>query len=1415
VDQIEEPKILHRRRSNDTAESLVQARDQRTAEQEQADQIRQTNFADPYQTEAGYKKRVADPYTGEVTEHDAEEFAKTDAKTGQQRVKLHSGAEMVVGTDESVVERQKLLAQRRQLRLQDSVDEATLADTRAQLEPVKNALKEYGKTPDALKQVADKMRAGINPNAPDPSALKRLTAAEDRLKAWHKQNPGYAAQKAQFDALDGQINGLEQSKRDRRWQIIATMADPETAKRLAIRPRDLSNPQEAQIAEAAAAIPKPPEEAGDFVRGAKVSLKQIKPLAQGTLALLGATAEKAVGKGGLATKLKSWGIKGYQAGMAETEGLAKPTDDIGQSWKRAKAGDVGALVDWAQYGAGYLTGQIGETVAISALGALVGSAVGPEGTIAGAVGGGVAKTATKGLIKTAIEKVVEKTALKQGEELFAKKGVKASAEQVAKYAASTAGKKEAAATIGRNVALFGNSLVQEAGSIFPEAVQQAAKEGRELTGTDLARVWATSIAAGGIDALTDKLGLDIAHGKLKAGGGRIVSAAKTAIGGAAVEGGTEVAQTVLERLGARQSLTGDEAFSDYLNSGALGALGGGSVGAIGSILARKQAAVAQSAGEVEQSKAQGTTARNNGDIKAAAQADSNAETALGKAHRAGMALVDTIPAESRAKIARAIDVEADPAGNEESFASNPTHFFASAEIGRVMRENGAARHVPMDKIASGLGVDPSTAELVADQHAGAAAIRALAAFAGGGKALDERQANALRSLGLIDEVNRPDGTFVDQITDDAVALLPPAVVAAIKQNPDAAPILSTPGETGDILSNLVSGGLKRFSNFSQQGTVAGGQNLQSEPTSDTGTSRVGGPASFRYSVVTEAPGGVATDEANVRASSPQEAEAKIHERAQKAGRKVLSLTPVATAAPQPASESKSAPPAAPQPQAEPEPAPESSASSEPSVESPAPESKPDAEIAHESNAAIIKRSKTHEERNAAFAEREAARKRIGSTTLGEDIALSHDESGSTAVDYDGSGQISINVLPADVGTTREEEELIHAAALSVLREQWITQGKPGNFEQFVRADSLRRTNDLLAGLEQVPANERAALEGAMLAAFNVYFESYDKAAPEVQSVSDLVQALNDDIRSTGGDRVISFFQELVRQGIQLRRSGEISEQSLRSFMASAVRWLQEALAQLRKWVSTLDDSALSKGSLAELIRQTEAELAEWESKSVDESTPGPFVSSSDESQPVSREQSPQGEDAGAGSTRSTTGERSAADGENANEPDADAGRQLPAEVSATGGVPSAVGKPAAAGKPANRAGRKGRGGKRVEPLTLKQLLKLDREGLEEAIADPRAVDDDALLKLQNIFGKQANQAARLKVVENEMHSRMRAAQEEDAAESIASATGVEITKDKFGKHESQRPPRRRHPRPRRTTAPRQFNPRRRTPQAPG
>ena len=175
--------------------------------------------------------------------------------------------------------------------------------------------------------------------------------------------------------------------------------------------------------------PKKAADSGDTSRGFQAALGQTPALLKGAVGFLGAVGEKTLGEGGNFTALKQWGLEGYKKGMDAISARSKDTDELTTAWDKAKGGDLGALVDWAQYGIGYLGGNVLETVGTSILGGMAGSVAAPgAGTVAGAAGGIVAKDAVKGVAKGLIEGMVAKETAK----LVEKAGVETATDAIVK-----------------------------------------------------------------------------------------------------------------------------------------------------------------------------------------------------------------------------------------------------------------------------------------------------------------------------------------------------------------------------------------------------------------------------------------------------------------------------------------------------------------------------------------------------------------------------------------------------------------------------------------------------------------------------------------------------------------------------------------------------------------------------------------------------------------------------------------------------------------------------------------------------------------------------------------------------------------------------------------------------------------------
>lgn len=331
-------------------------------------------------------------------------------------------------------------------------------------------------------------------------------------------------------------------------------------------------------------------EPGDTARGFKTAWQQVPQLAYGLAAILASAAETAVGDGGLASAAKNWAVKGYEGWGNDIRANSRATDEFDVSWERAKDGDFGALVDWLQYGVGYAAGQAVQLVAT------------------GGVGGAVGKIA----LKPAVEKVASTWVAKEAERIVAdaaaKQGVKLTAEQIAVEAGKDAVRKAAVSNVAGQAGMFAATGAQafgmEAGEIGGDLAERSVKEGRTLTGTELARAAGATLLAGTFEFAGDALGLGAILGKLPVGkaaakatgiGGRAARAATAAPLAAAGEGATEYMQTGAEEWGKGKESSifpweqSEEAQRQALNAAALGAVGGAAMGAGGGALSSPQA----------------------------------------------------------------------------------------------------------------------------------------------------------------------------------------------------------------------------------------------------------------------------------------------------------------------------------------------------------------------------------------------------------------------------------------------------------------------------------------------------------------------------------------------------------------------------------------------------------------------------------------------------------------------------------------------------------------------------------------------------------------------------------------------------------------------------------------------------------
>ena len=277
------------------------------------------------------------------------------------------------------------------------------------------------------------------------------------------------------------------------------------------------------------------EEDGDFVRGLKKAGHQIPQTVGGAIALVG----DATGTQGMV----DYGMDVYQKREEAIQKISKESDSLSNVLE-----GEGDAVDWLQNSAGYVAGQVGTAL------------------VTGGVGGFIGKQ----LAQRGIREVISRGATSQAAKLVA--------EKVARRGAMA----------GAGTAMFGQNLVQEAGSIYPEARHEAESDGRTLNGSDLGRVAGSAVVAAGVDTAMDALMLGrVMSGGRRAGEGMVKAARRELPLAMAREGVTEGIQTGIERWGAQKELGTADAIREYVDSIGVGVVGGGMGGALSVLHAQK------------------------------------------------------------------------------------------------------------------------------------------------------------------------------------------------------------------------------------------------------------------------------------------------------------------------------------------------------------------------------------------------------------------------------------------------------------------------------------------------------------------------------------------------------------------------------------------------------------------------------------------------------------------------------------------------------------------------------------------------------------------------------------------------------------------------------------------------------------
>ena len=304
-------------------------------------------------------------------------------------------------------------------------------------------------------------------------------------------------------------------------------------------------------------------EGSDFTRGIGTYYDQMGGIFGGTKVLAGkAFGSEDLIESGLESMEESDAAIGRR-GTKETDSFTKAIDK----------GAISFLTEYIPFVAGQGVGMISEAVVTSIAGGLLGSAVGPGGTVAGGLGGFVGK----GLVKKKIKQEAERIAREEGKdasELYLETAAKEEFKDLMKdpLLRSQVNKK-----IGQTLALGGMAVKFGTGEVTGRAVDEAIKDITDpqeqleaIQELSTGRLAGLSTA----HALADYIGIKIGLGALE----KLAEPTRNMLFNIAKKIGTtggqeavvEAVQTGIERFGAYLPLADKEAMEEYINAAAAG-----------------------------------------------------------------------------------------------------------------------------------------------------------------------------------------------------------------------------------------------------------------------------------------------------------------------------------------------------------------------------------------------------------------------------------------------------------------------------------------------------------------------------------------------------------------------------------------------------------------------------------------------------------------------------------------------------------------------------------------------------------------------------------------------------------------------------------------------------------------------------
>ena len=288
------------------------------------------------------------------------------------------------------------------------------------------------------------------------------------------------------------------------------------------------------------------EDSSDFVRGIKSYLPQTKELYYGAKTVLGAGAQKVLGKGEYTDEMIKSGLEGMKQAQAEQVPLSKSTDTFANAWEKG----IGTVItDYLPYMLGQGVANVGESLVATGAGAAIG-ALGGAGV--GAAPGAVAGFLEKGLIKEGIKDAAKMIAETQGEKA-AQNFVTAQAKRLIE---STGGK----------VGMAAQAAFHGVGEPGARAVEELQNQGKDVSELDFAKLAPAMALHATADYIAERIGIGSLDGLGAQGKNLLYDVAKNIVTTGVKEMPAELTQQVAERFGANLDLLNPDAINEYFET---------------------------------------------------------------------------------------------------------------------------------------------------------------------------------------------------------------------------------------------------------------------------------------------------------------------------------------------------------------------------------------------------------------------------------------------------------------------------------------------------------------------------------------------------------------------------------------------------------------------------------------------------------------------------------------------------------------------------------------------------------------------------------------------------------------------------------------------------------------------------------